>query len=521
MRRQLKHIFIVIALNVSFCLYSDLHISFIVPFFKTDPVTQFLRDILVQQFFPSCEFILISFDHDQTQLDEIKRYTDTFGNIKCVVSPEAEHAAALYNQAIKLSTQPFLTIMKIGDYRDPHHLDRQQKELENTPLIDGVYSDYYVTWINQGFANISRKWYLVNTPEFDLSSLAGDALGTHSIWRRSVHEKFGYFMESLMYEYAWEFWNRCAAQGARFKKVHGIAGNRILDYFDVRQIFSTEEANERGYQEDQYVRNVYKNLWCKKYDYPEKPFVVVIPSYKNKNWYKRNLNSVLNQEYTNFRIIFIDDCSPDHTGDMAVEHVKQLGKEDKITIILNQERIGALANIYKGVHMCQPNEIVVSLDGDDWLAHPFVLNHLNAIYQDPNVWLTYGQFQWWPKTVPGFGHAVSPHILAENKIREHGWATSHLRTYYAGLFQQIKREDLVHEDKFFPMAWDLAMMFPMIEMAGTHCKFVDEILYIYNTDNSINDHKVNANQQVDLGNIIRVKPRYSKIDSYMSNESAA
>ncbi|GMU19493.1 MAG: hypothetical protein AMXMBFR12_06850 [Candidatus Babeliales bacterium] len=515
MMRKLKKISLLCMISAFFTTHTTINISFIVPFLKTDPLANFLRDILVQQFFATSEFILISNNYDESQLEEIKRYASNFFNIKCAVNPDPKNTPALFNHAFKLATKPYITIMKIGDYRDPHYLARQQQELENHPEIDLVYSDYCVTWINQGFANVQRKWYQVNTPEFVPWQMSADAIGVHNLWRSNLHERFGYFMESLMYEYQWEFWNRCASQGAQFKKMPGIAGNRILDYFDFRQIFPTPEDIERGYAEDNYVRNAYHNIWEKKYELSEKPFVIVIPSYNNKNWYKRNLDSAFTQKYTNFRIIFIDDCSPDNTGQMVVEYVKLLGKEDKITVILNKERVGALANIYNAVHMCQPHEIIVNLDGDDWLAHPLVLNHLNALYNDPDVWLTYGQFQWWPKNVPGFSCAVPLHILEEGKIREYGWVTSALRTYYAGLFQKIKKEDLLYENKFFPMAWDLAIMFPMIEMAGPRCRFINEILYIYNTESNINDHKVNGNQQVDLGNIVRGKPRYSKIDSFL------
>ncbi|MGE0670989.1 MAG: glycosyltransferase, partial [Parachlamydiales bacterium] len=46
----------------------------------------------------------------------------------------------------------------------------------------------------------------------------------------------------------------------------------------------------------------------------EKPMVVVIPSYNNKNWYQRNFDSVFFQKYDNNRVIFIYDSSPDCTG---------------------------------------------------------------------------------------------------------------------------------------------------------------------------------------------------------------
>lgn len=512
--RQLKILSLMIILSAYYTNNCSINVSFIVPFLKTDPIANFLKDLLVQQFFSTSEFILISSDYDDAQLEEIKRYATNFYNIKCAVNPDPKNAPVLYNHAIKLSTMPYITIIKIGDYYDPHQLARHQQELEYNPHLDLVYSDYYVTWINQGFTNISRKWYTVTTPEFDPYQMSGDILGTHCLWRRNLHDRFGYFMESLMYEYRWEFWNRCAAQGAQFKKISGNAGNRILDYFDFKQIFPTAQDIERGNTEDAYVRNTYKTMWQKTYDHPEKAFVVIIPSYNNQNWYKRNLDSVFNQEYQNYRIIYVDDCSPDNTGKLAQEYARIKGKENKIIVMINEERTGATSNIYKAAHLCLPEEIIVSLDGDDWLAHPFVLNHLNAIYQDPNVWLTYGQFQWWPKRVPGFCHCVPPHILEEGRIREYGWVTTALRTYYAGLYQKIKREDLMYDDKFVSMAGDLAIMFPMVEMCGAKCRFTNEIMYIYNTESNINDHKINGNQQVNLGNVVRDRPRYSKIDSF-------
>jgi len=33
-------------------------------------------------------------------------------------------------------------------------------------------------------------------------------------------------------------------------------------------------------------------------------------------------------------------------------------------------------------------------------------------------------------------------------------------------WKKIAKEDLMYEGKFFEMAWDLAFMFPMLEMAG-------------------------------------------------------
>ncbi len=51
--------------------------------------------------------------------------------------------------------------------------------------------------------------------------------------------------------------------------------------------------------------------------YTEKPFVFIIASYNNSEWYKNNLDSVFAQDYENYRIIYIDDASPDGTGHLG------------------------------------------------------------------------------------------------------------------------------------------------------------------------------------------------------------
>jgi glycosyltransferase involved in cell wall biosynthesis len=244
----------------------------------------------------------------------------------------------------------------------------------------------------------------------------------------------------------------------------------------------------------------------------EKPIVVVIPSYKNKDWYQRNLDSVFLQNYHHFRVIYLDDASPDGTGELVNAYIKEKKQDARMTLIQNTQRVGALANLHKGIWMCAPHEIVATLDGDDWFHDPDVLAKLNQTYADPNVWVTYGQFVYYPEGYPGFAYPVPQDVIEENAFRERSGGITHLRTFYAGLFQKIKVEDLMYNGVFFPSAWDLALMLPIMEMAGIHSRFIPDILYTYNIDNPINDHKVDPYLQLQLDMFIRQMPRYSPLE---------
>ena len=244
----------------------------------------------------------------------------------------------------------------------------------------------------------------------------------------------------------------------------------------------------------------------------EKPFVVVIPSYNNKDWYPSNLDSVLKQKYQNYRVLYLDDASTDGTGSLVQDYLLENDPAHKVTLIQNKERVGALENIYRAVWMCEPSEIVVTVDGDDWLHNDQALAFLNEIYSDPAVWMTYGQYISYP-TGDGFGSQQLPGwVIESNSYRSYDWVTTHLRTFYAGLFQKINKEDLLYDGKFFPVTWDLAFMFPMLEMSGPHSRFISSLLYVYNVATPLSDNKLHRELQRHLDTVIRAKNSYVPIE---------
>lgn len=63
------------------------------------------------------------------------------------------------------------------------------------------------------------------------------------------------------------------------------------------------------------------------------------------------MNSIIQQDYSNYRIIFIDDASEDDTGSYIKEYIKEKHLSDKkITVIINQERMMAMPNLHKAAH---------------------------------------------------------------------------------------------------------------------------------------------------------------------------
>jgi glycosyltransferase involved in cell wall biosynthesis len=239
-------------------------------------------------------------------------------------------------------------------------------------------------------------------------------------------------------------------------------------------------------------------------------FVIIIPSYQNRLWCEKTINSVLTQQYPIFRAIYCDDCSTDGTSDEVERLLKEHDKNNKVTLIKNTTRQYAVQNIYNMVHSCDDDEIIVMLDGDDWLSNSNVLNRLSDEY-DKGVWMTYGQYMSHNDREIGCSCEIPQSVIYAGSFRQYRWCSSHLRTFYSWLYKKIRPEDLKHNGQWLQMTGDLAAMFPMLEMAGPRQSFISDILYEYNDNTPINDSKVNRTLQIELERKIRAMPSYRRI----------
>lgn len=238
-------------------------------------------------------------------------------------------------------------------------------------------------------------------------------------------------------------------------------------------------------------------------------FKIIIPSYNNSQYYQKNLDSIISQTYKNYEIIYIDDCSTDNTHELVLEYIKRHKISDKIRLLKNLKNLKAGYNRYIGAHLSETsNTVLLFVDGDDWLKHENVLSYLNTIYQDQNIWLTYGQFEF----LSGVKSAI--HEVDRNtNFRTHPWVTWHLRTCRAALFHRIKLKDFLYQGNFFTMAPDIPESLPMLEMAKNgHIRCIKESLYIYNI-NQFSEAILDNKKQVFLEKYARSLSPYTPLDS--------
>lgn len=117
--------------------------------------------------------------------------------------------------------------------------------------------------------------------------------------------------------------------------------------------------------------------WDKLPDFVNYKIGIIIPNYNYEHTIEKCLNSVLNQTYTNYEIIFVDDMSTDNSVKIATQLLKTPHK----VIQLKQKRLNGGARNEAYLHLSDDVDYVYYIDSDDWLYDKYALENINKKLQ--------------------------------------------------------------------------------------------------------------------------------------------
>lgn len=213
----------------------------------------------------------------------------------------------------------------------------------------------------------------------------------------------------------------------------------------------------------------------------EKPFIFLLYSNDSLKTCEQNISSILEQKYENYRIVLMETGNVQCCSNIIKTMIAKENKGHLLTTLTFEEKIPTIECFQKALDSLKDDEIVVQLECNDWLANNLVLDRLNQIYsKSPDIWLTYSQYLEYPSYQKG---AVDPYLkkmIRNRQNRKIPWLSSHLKTYYAGLFKQIKPDSRFNYKKaLVPETLDLYFL-PLAEYSKHHIRFIDDVLYVHN-----------------------------------------
>lgn len=103
---------------------------------------------------------------------------------------------------------------------------------------------------------------------------------------------------------------------------------------------------------------------------------VIVPVFKTEQYFRRCIDSILNQSFTDFCLILVDDGSPDNCPQMCDEYQQ---KDHRISVI-HQVNQGVAAARNAGLDLAMQMQVqwVSFIDSDDWIHQ----DYLEALYSE-------------------------------------------------------------------------------------------------------------------------------------------
>ncbi|MEU4238801.1 bifunctional glycosyltransferase family 2 protein/CDP-glycerol:glycerophosphate glycerophosphotransferase [Actinoplanes sp. NPDC026619] len=91
---------------------------------------------------------------------------------------------------------------------------------------------------------------------------------------------------------------------------------------------------------------------------------IVLPVYRVQGYLRQCLDSMLSQSFEDFEVVAVDDCSPDHSGEILAEYA---ARDPRVRVITSPANVGLGMARNLGLEHAT-GDYVWFLDSDDWLA---------------------------------------------------------------------------------------------------------------------------------------------------------
>jgi len=169
-----------------------------------------LEDLENQTITDRLEIVVVNSGSQENEEAVIKEFQEKYSNIKYIKTDKRETVYAAWNRGIKASTGKYITNANTDDRHRKDAFEVIINMLEQRPEIALVYADLIITETeNETFENCTPVGYFswMNWKREGLLN-KGCFMGPQPMWRRDVHDEYGYFDDSLVTSGDYEFWLR-------------------------------------------------------------------------------------------------------------------------------------------------------------------------------------------------------------------------------------------------------------------------------------------------------------------------
>lgn len=112
---------------------------------------------------------------------------------------------------------------------------------------------------------------------------------------------------------------------------------------------------------------------------------VVVLSYRSAETIVETLDSIKNQTYSNIELIITDDCSPDHTVDVARKWIEENeGSLSSIKLVTTKQNTGIPGNINRALRQAT-GEYLKLIAADDYMTADAIAEYVKFCEENPKA----------------------------------------------------------------------------------------------------------------------------------------
>ena len=217
----------------------------------------FLDNITKQTVFDQCGLYLINGNSPENEYEIVAPYVRKYDNIYYQVLKEDPGIYGCWNLAIERSDSEYITNANVDDRLFHSCIEKHINLLDQEQDIDVAYCYNFESHVpNTDPMMLRGTQRLFATNEFSVENMPiGNLPHNHPVWRRSLHDQFGYFnTEDYVSASDWDFNLRCAIGGVQMKLIHEVLG---VYYKNPEGVSTKSENMERNLNEVDTIRKKY------------------------------------------------------------------------------------------------------------------------------------------------------------------------------------------------------------------------------------------------------------------------
>jgi FkbM family methyltransferase len=351
-----------------------------------------LENLVNQTLYQKGELEIVVIDSASPQNEEsiVKEFQAKYPNIIYERTSERETLYASWNRAIKMARGVYITNANTDDRLRPDALEVIANYLDNQPEISLVYPDQLITnTVNDTWETTksNRRW---NWPSFNYSELENRCIiGSQPMWRKSLHEKYGYFRPEFTSAGDYEFWLRIGKTenfaripetlGLYYENPQGLEHSSSVGQQETQKILEEYGITRRGVipktsisvpiSPSELNALPYRKIGQSTVNRSRPLVSVIIPTKDRPEMLTQAIQSVLNQTFTELEIIVVND------GGVDVQSViSRLNTRGNIVYKKHDHTLDRSATRNTGIRAAR-GKYIAYLDDDD----NYYPNHIETL----------------------------------------------------------------------------------------------------------------------------------------------